>query len=780
MMKPNLKTCLVISTIRRAIVLALGLSLFYQGRSLFADSPEMVSIPGGEFQMGNSFNDAHTKADELPVHLVKVDSFYIGRYEVTNQQYCEYLNSAYAQNMIQVTNGVVFAFGTDTPYCDTIEVSVCSRIIWNGSTFSVVFGKGNHPMARVSWYGAAAYCNWRSKMEGRLLCYDTNWVCDFSANGYRLPTEAEWEYTARGGLARKRYPWADDIDLYLPKFNYYFSFDPYPDPYETGIHPWTTPVGFYNGQLHYKSDFGWPGTQNTYRTGDGINGYGLYDVAGNVWEWCNDWYSDTYYAYCNQGDPCDNPTGPTNGTSRVMRGGSAVQITYECQVHIRQSVMPDARNHYWGFRVALPRKNFMITFDDGPGPISTPYILDQLKNIKKADGTPVKAGFFLVGEDKSRATCYDIWKCEFWRCIPWWPADRCPDPGVISNPDIVKRIANDGHFIGVHTHHHPMLKDLASEDVYSEILDCYEAILATDVDTNKVLKIFRSPYLEDPKNIPPGLQTDWKKIRGDLTTDSVPRVSAEQPVIDTCKGILKRATGFPVVLIFHDFRGLPVHRFNFENIVNQLVKDGYELVDFDPNTTSEELDVARSNTLCGDDILVVLPTYNCIQFSKVVSAGETKTTIVETGPVLPSDYVLQGAYFDVTTTAAYSGPITVTFPYDSTSMSYETQKWSKLLHYRNGRWVDITDEDQPYITDGMISGTVDNLSLFAVAYPSADLNHDRRVNFSDFATLGTHWLDLDCKEDNNWCDAADLNISGRVDSSDVVLFADHWLEGTSP
>ena len=233
--------------------------------------------------------------------------------------------------------------------------------------------------------------------------------------------------------------------------------------------------------------------------------------------------------------------------------------------------------------VEVKGKEFMITFDDGPGPVSTPYILDQLKNIKKADGTPVKAGFFLVGQDKSRTAYWDIWKCTFWRLVPWWPADMCPDPGVISNPNIVRRIAKEGHFIGIHTQHHPDLEKLRPEDVNSEIIDCYTAIQSAGVTP---MKIFRSPYLHDPRNIPGSLR-DWKKVRGEPTGDANPFIS-EKAVIGNCKKKMKQANK-PVIFFFHDFRGLPSHRFNFENIVNELVKEGYELADFDPSIASQEL-----------------------------------------------------------------------------------------------------------------------------------------------------------------------------------------------
>jgi formylglycine-generating enzyme required for sulfatase activity len=252
-------------------------------------APEMVLIPGGEFQMGDH-HDGNVP-DALPVHAVYVSSFYIGKYEITNQQYCAYLNSAMSEGLVEVRSDVVYAApgGTD-PYCNTHSADSDSQIEYSGGLFWVSAKGGlvdmsNHPMVEVSWYGAAAYCDYY---------------------GYRLPTEAEWEYAGRGGEHDPyyRYPWGNSIDG--SKANYSDS----GDPYETGLSPWTTPVGYYDGnQIPAGTDM--------------ANGYGLYDMAGNVWEWCNDWYSATYYS----ASPYDNPQGPASGSRRVFRGGSWISKT---------------------------------------------------------------------------------------------------------------------------------------------------------------------------------------------------------------------------------------------------------------------------------------------------------------------------------------------------------------------------------------------------------------------------------------------------------------------
>jgi len=209
---------------------------------------DMVYIPHGGFEMGDHFSEG--SSSELPLHPVLLDAFFMGKYEITNFQYCDYLNSAYDANKIKVDGGIVYNFndtGNSYPYCDTHSYDTDSQIDYNdvSGTFSVRT-KGSpprdmsdDPMVKVSWYGAVAYCNWRSSAEGYEECYDlSTWDCNFTKHGYRLATEAEWEYAARGGLAGRRFPW-NDPNISHSRANYYANpgSDPYDESPTSGYHP---------------------------------------------------------------------------------------------------------------------------------------------------------------------------------------------------------------------------------------------------------------------------------------------------------------------------------------------------------------------------------------------------------------------------------------------------------------------------------------------------------------------------------------------------------------
>jgi len=274
----------------------------------------MVTIPAGTFQMGDSF--AEGSSNELPVHTVTLSSFKMSKYEITNAQYAEFLNSAYPSQIKEV-GGVIYATsdtGNSYPYCDMHSYDSDSQVDFSGGVFTVRNKDGrdmsNDPVVEVSWYGANAFC-------------------DFY--GYNLPTEAQWEYAARGGLSGNRFPWGDTITH--SQANYYssssYSYDTSPTrgyhpTWNDGIYPYTSPVGSF-----------------------AANGYGLHDMAGNVWEWCSDWYGDY------SPDPKTNPTGPTTGSYRVIRGGSWINAADNCRVANRNNNNPNNRSGDVGFRVCL-------------------------------------------------------------------------------------------------------------------------------------------------------------------------------------------------------------------------------------------------------------------------------------------------------------------------------------------------------------------------------------------------------------------------------------------
>ena len=262
--------------------------MFYRVIAEVVDSPPagMMYVPAGEFLMGDGEGQI---AKALPVHSVYTSSFFIERYEVTGELW-----------------GEVRDWGTGNGYPD-IRLGASDQI--------------HHPINYVKWHDILKWCNARSEMEGLSPVYYTSFAhnevyregdvevssdaVDWQADGYRLPTEAEWEKAARGGFEGRAYPWGDQANG--NQLNYWTS----GDPYETNDSSHrSTPVGYYDGSQVINGV-----TNGT----DMANGYGLYDMAGNIVEWCWDWYDANWYSHADSTQP--NPHGPTNGTVRVQRGG---------------------------------------------------------------------------------------------------------------------------------------------------------------------------------------------------------------------------------------------------------------------------------------------------------------------------------------------------------------------------------------------------------------------------------------------------------------------------
>ncbi len=276
-----------------------------------ADPPSspagMVLIPAGDFAMGRQSGSGY--GDELPVHTVTVSAFYLDKYEVSKALWDEV--KAYA-------DGFGYTFSN------------------SGSGVGV-----NHPVNRVNWYDCVKWCNARSEKEGLAPVYYTDAgfttvyktgegaapFANWAVNGFRLPTEAEWEKAARGTTANT-YPWGNSIGG--EDANYFGS----GDPFDEG----TTPVGYYDGGQE-------PAGLNR------ANGYGLYDMAGNVWEWCWDWYDGNWYDNTGATTPDTRGPNPASG-ARVLRGGSWFSSTIDLRCANRVSVDPVGVISINGFRSA--------------------------------------------------------------------------------------------------------------------------------------------------------------------------------------------------------------------------------------------------------------------------------------------------------------------------------------------------------------------------------------------------------------------------------------------
>lgn len=280
--------------------------------------PDMP-LPAGSFLMGDAFGEGYRSDGEGPVHEVKLDAFTIDATAVTNRMFAafvkatgyrteaeQYGSSAVFHLLVAAPDGDVLGRAAGAPWWLNVRGADWAHPAGQSSDWNSI---PDHPVVHVSWHDAQAYCRWA---------------------GRRLPSEAEWEYAARGGLEEKRYAWGDEL---TPggehRCNKWQGTFPTTNPQEDGFLG-TAPVKSFPA-----------------------NGYGLYEVAGNVWEWCNDWFLPTYY----RDSPKGNPQGPTAGAGRVMRGGSYLCHESYCnryRVAARTSNTPESSSGNCGFRtVAL-------------------------------------------------------------------------------------------------------------------------------------------------------------------------------------------------------------------------------------------------------------------------------------------------------------------------------------------------------------------------------------------------------------------------------------------
>jgi len=245
---------------------------------------DFVFVSAGPFKMGDNFGDGLPR--ERPVHTVELDAFYIAKYETTNAQWRKFRDDPGYDDAKYWPEGRV------APK-DQIPYWTQANNHGGGTPDSDDF-----PVLGVNWDSAVAYCNWVSAKTGKK---------------YRLPTEAEWEKAARGADQR-RYPWGNEIDHSFANYVGSESFD-------TGMK-----VGSF---------------------AKGVSPYGAYDMAGNVFEWCSDWYSRDYYSV----SPKKNPKGPPEGAYRVVRGGSFFLEAFDLRTYGRSAAWPSFQAHRMiGFR----------------------------------------------------------------------------------------------------------------------------------------------------------------------------------------------------------------------------------------------------------------------------------------------------------------------------------------------------------------------------------------------------------------------------------------------
>lgn len=273
-----------------------------------------VSIPGGSFNMGSQDG----AADEKPVRTVTISPFSMSVGEITIAQFRQFVKSSGYKTTAEL-NGKSTVVDKKSG-----NFKAEKGINWQNPGYDIT---DNYPVACVSWYDALAYCNWRSEQEKLSPAYSINgnpypkdWskgqiTWSLNARGYRLPTEAEWECAARGGASNQRFSGSNLVD-------------------EVAI---------------YAVNAGW---QASYGGSRKSNGYGLFDMSGNLAEWCWDWYDDSYYSKKENNDPLGPLYPSRKGTpTRVVRGGSWYSRSDRCTVSSRDKAEPDNQENGIGFRI---------------------------------------------------------------------------------------------------------------------------------------------------------------------------------------------------------------------------------------------------------------------------------------------------------------------------------------------------------------------------------------------------------------------------------------------
>ncbi len=263
--------------------------------------PKMILVEGGQLTIGNNQGEENEK----PTHTVELKSFYIAEHETTVAQYQEF-TEATGRKMPQPPSEEWMK-----THIHTMKYYTSPAKRWWG-------WEADFPMHKVNWYDAIAYCNWLSEKNGLEKCYSEDpqggWLVDLSKKGYRLPTEAEWEYAARGGQKSQGYSYS-------------------------GSNAPST-VAWYDDTSNQKS----PQKIKT----KAPNELGIYDMSGNVWEWCSDYYDANFY----KNSPVKAPFNDKFSTYRVLRGGAWHYRVEYATVSGRDGPEPKFSNYNYGFRIA--------------------------------------------------------------------------------------------------------------------------------------------------------------------------------------------------------------------------------------------------------------------------------------------------------------------------------------------------------------------------------------------------------------------------------------------
>ncbi len=279
----------------------------------------MVELPGGAFTMGSNWNEGYPGDGEGPAREVTLRPFYMSPTTVTNQEFAKFVKATGFKTEAEAF-GWSFVFHLLVP--DEIKHKLKQRVgevpWWlkvPGAHWRRPEGRGtqikdrmDHPVVHVTWSDAMAYCAWAKK---------------------RLPTEAEYEYAARGGVEQQRFPWGDELE-------------------QGGEHHCNVFQGVFPDEDLAEDGYAGTAPARSYKP----NGFGMYNVAGNVWEWCWDWFSTDFHAE----GPREDPAGPPDGDRKVMRGGSYLCHESYCNRYrsaARTSNTPDSSTGNMGFRCAV-------------------------------------------------------------------------------------------------------------------------------------------------------------------------------------------------------------------------------------------------------------------------------------------------------------------------------------------------------------------------------------------------------------------------------------------